>query len=104
MTVGVWKGVFFAFSCLAVGHELIHGVVWEVLSQITYHGCCEQKRISKVRGYFMKREVKKDIFSILCDYDGYELICPFNGFDNNIKVIISLDKMVGLKEIEAKIK
>lgn len=35
---------------------------------------------------------------------GYELICLFNGFDNNIKAIISLDKIVELKGIEAKIK
>lgn len=35
---------------------------------------------------------------------GYELICLFNGVDNNIKAIISLDKIVELKGIEAKIK
>lgn len=35
---------------------------------------------------------------------GYELICLFNGFDNNIKTIISIDRIAELKEIEAKIK
>lgn len=35
---------------------------------------------------------------------GYELICLFNGFDNNIKTIIRIDRITELKEIEAKIK
>lgn len=35
---------------------------------------------------------------------GYELICLFNGFDNNIKAIISIDRIAELKEIEAKIR